>query len=79
MDESFEVNGTDVTSSTSNMAVTSSILGVIKRFIGGFVLSDEEKLQAGIDTDNFHERHDARQISGQSEPSDGFHSKGRIG
>jgi hypothetical protein len=79
MDESIEVNVTDVTSSTSNMAVTSSILGVIKRFFGGFVLSDEEKLEAGIDTDNFHERHDARQNSGQLEPSDGFHSKGRIG
>lgn len=79
MDESIEVNVTDATRATSNMAVTSSILGVIKRFIGGFVLSDEEKFQAGIDTDNFHERHDARQIRGQSEPSDGLHIKGRIG
>ena len=76
MDESFEVNVTGATRATSNIAVTSSILGVIKRIIGGFVLSDEEKLQAGIDTDNFHERHDARQINGQSDPSDGFHSKG---
>lgn len=79
MDESVEVNILDVTSTTNNMAVSFSILGVIKRFIGVFVLTEEEKLQAGIDVDNFHERHDARQKSGRADSSDGFQSGGRIG
>lgn len=79
MDESVEVNVSDSTSATSNTAAASSILGAIKRIIGAFVLSDEEKLQAGIDLDNFHERHDANQVSGQSNTSDTVQAKGRIG
>jgi hypothetical protein len=79
MDESVEVNISDITSPTSNMAAASSILGAVKRIIGFFVLSEEEKLQAGIDVDNFHERHDARQKSGWADSSDDFQSGGRIG
>jgi len=79
MDESVEVNVSDVTSTTSNMAAASSILGVIKRIIGVFVISDEEKMEAGIDSDNFHERHDARQNGEQPDPSVGFRAKGLIG
>ena len=58
MDGSVEGNVSDVTSSTSIIAVASSILGVIKGFIGVFVLSDDERSQAEIDLDNFHQRHD---------------------
>lgn len=79
MDESVEVNVSDVTSTTSNTAVASSILGVIKRIIGVFVLSDEEKMEAGIDSDNYHERHDARQADEQPDPSVSYRAKGRIG
>lgn len=79
MDDSVEVIISDATSPTSNMAASFSILGAIKRFIGVFVLTEEEKLQAGIDVDNFHERHDARQKSGRADSSDGFQSGGRIG
>ncbi len=79
MDESVELNVSDVTSATSNMVAASSILGVIKRIIGVFVLSDEEKLEAGIDSDNYHDRHDARQAGEQPDPSAGFRAKGRIG
>jgi hypothetical protein len=78
MDESAEVNVSNSISETSNMAAVSSILRVIKRFIGAFVLTDEEKLEAGIDSDNNHERHDAR-LNGEPDLSDGFRAKGRIG
>ncbi len=78
MDESVEANVRDGTSAT-NMAAASSILGVIRKFIGGFVLSDEEKMQAGIDTNNFHEIHDARQVGGQPNSSETVQAKGRIG
>ena len=79
MDESVEVNVSDVTSTAGNVAVASSILGAIKRIIGVFVLTDEEKLEAGIDSDNFHESHDARQNGELPDPSIGFRAKGRIG
>ena len=79
MDESVEINGIGGTSESSNMAVAASVLGAIKRFIGMFVLTDEEKMQAGIDVDNFHESHDASQVSAQTNSSDMFQTKGRIG
>jgi len=76
MDESVNANVTDVTSATSNMVVASSILGVIKRFIGAFVISDAEKLEAGIVSDNYHERQDARRIGEQPDSSEAFRAKG---
>ena len=79
MDESVEINVVDITNESSNMAAASSVLGAIKRFIGAFVLSDEEKLQAGIDVDNFHGSQDAGQVSEQAEFASWFSVQGDEG
>ena len=79
MKESIDRNILDVRSATSNTAAASSVLGVVRKFIGGFILTDEEKMQAGIDIDNFHEIHDARQASRQPKTSEPVQAKGRIG
>ncbi len=77
MDESVEINVEEAKNENSNMAAASSILGAIKRFIGAFVISDEEKLQAGISSDNLNGSQDAGQVSEQSDSPVGFSSRGR--
>lgn len=49
MDDSVEINVSDVAMETSHLAAASSVLGVIKKIIGVFVLSDREKIEAGIE------------------------------